>query len=443
MSIADTGAHRLPPDEQLVARLRTGDMAALETVYDRYGAALNTFAYSMLHSRERADDATHDAFLIAVARIGQLRDPSRLRPWLYAIVRSECLRSLRGTKRETPFQDWHDEGTDDDTGRDLHRTEVAALVREAMGGLSPKDREIVELSLRHDLDNGEIAAVLNVKPSHVTALTSRARKSLEQSLGTLLVARAGGEGCPDLTELLAPWDGEFTPLWRKRIAKHVDNCPSCTGERRRRFTPAAILVTLPMMAVPVGLRLRTLHDAQPALVAYQRAFPPDGGSGTTLPEPVTGGGRPPSAAAKGNPPTEIDGAPAWDYPLAERPRTRMMWLSGAAVMLLLAGVIWFVVGPLQHDDSVPVRVVKASSSPAPSTERSQRPITLEPTQAPQAPAEEPITIPEPEVVRPEISSSPGGSSPEVVNPEIVDPPPDESGTPVPDPHSGPCYVRIC
>ncbi|MAU82991.1 MAG: hypothetical protein CME34_14190 [Gordonia sp.] len=278
-----------PTNEMVVAALRAGDMQALGVVYDRYGAALHTFAYSMVRSRERAADVTHDSLLIAVARIGQLRDPTRLRAWLYAIVRSKCLRALRGTKRETVFTDWHDTADDDLPDAELHRQEIRELVRSALDGLSPKDREVMELSLHHDLDNAEIAAVLGVSPSHVTALTSRSRKALERSLGTLLVARAGGEGCDELTQLLQPWDGNFTPLWRKRIAKHVDSCASCTGERRRRFTPAAILVALPMLAAPIVLRDRVMTDAEPVLAAYAQ-HAGEAQAATSVPGPVDASG---------------------------------------------------------------------------------------------------------------------------------------------------------
>lgn len=163
MSSAWESGRRPPSDAEIVAALLDGDTEALGVVYDRYASALHTFAYSMVRSRDRAADVTHDSFVVAAARIHQLRDPDRLRPWLYAIVRSECLRSLRGSKREVAFQDWHDTGVDDEADADLRRDEIRELVRDALGGLSPKGREIVELSLRHDLDNAEIAAVLGAK----------------------------------------------------------------------------------------------------------------------------------------------------------------------------------------------------------------------------------------------------------------------------------------
>ena len=53
-------------------------------VYDKYADRLHDFAYSMLRQREDAMDAVADAFVTTAERLDQLRDPDRLRPWLYA-----------------------------------------------------------------------------------------------------------------------------------------------------------------------------------------------------------------------------------------------------------------------------------------------------------------------------------------------------------------------
>ncbi|MGK2320776.1 RNA polymerase sigma factor [Gordonia rhizosphera] len=430
----DTGGNH-PPDHVIVAALRGGDMDALATAYDRYGPALHTFAYSMVRSRERAADVTHDSFLVAVARIDQLRDPSRLRPWLYAIVRSECLRMLRGDKRETAFEDWHDQAAGDDPDDDLHRREVQELVRSALDGLSPKDREIVELSLRHDLDNAEISAVLGVKPSHVTALTSRSRKALERSLGTLLVARAGGEGCDELTELLGHWDGVFTPLWRKRIAKHVDSCAVCTGERRRRFTPAAILVALPLIAAPIVLRDRVLSDAEPVLVAYSQ-HAGDARAATMVPQPVTAGGEPQPEHADASP-TVIGGRAAWDYPTAERAGHRWwMWATAAIVALVVAGgVLAAAALTVGGSDPLPEPVVDDASTTL-STPSSSSTTTAPPLIEPPGIATTPeLVVPgtPPTVGDPVSPEEPVSEQPVPEEPVISEPVPEEPTPPVSPP----------
>ena len=52
----------------------------------------------MLNEPEDAADAIQDTFVIAAARLGGLRDPRKLRPWLYAVARNECHRRLRATE---------------------------------------------------------------------------------------------------------------------------------------------------------------------------------------------------------------------------------------------------------------------------------------------------------------------------------------------------------
>jgi DNA-directed RNA polymerase specialized sigma24 family protein len=69
-------------DAELVAAAIAGDRGAFAAIYDRYADRLHDFCWSLLRDRDEAADATQDAFLLAAERLGQLRDPERLRPWL-------------------------------------------------------------------------------------------------------------------------------------------------------------------------------------------------------------------------------------------------------------------------------------------------------------------------------------------------------------------------
>ena len=90
-------------DPALVAALVRRDPEGLEGVYRRYADRLYTYCVSVLHDRDAAADVVHDTFLIAVHRAGQLREPERLRAWLYTIARRECLRVLRAGTRQVPL----------------------------------------------------------------------------------------------------------------------------------------------------------------------------------------------------------------------------------------------------------------------------------------------------------------------------------------------------
>ena len=79
-------------DAQLVASHLAGDPAAFGAIYDRFADSLHDTAAAMLNSRQDAADVTQDVFVIAAQKLGQLRDPSRLKPWLFAILRNELYR---------------------------------------------------------------------------------------------------------------------------------------------------------------------------------------------------------------------------------------------------------------------------------------------------------------------------------------------------------------
>ncbi|MEU5553577.1 sigma-70 family RNA polymerase sigma factor [Micromonospora sp. NPDC047793] len=229
-------------DRSLVEAVRRGDPAGLEGVYRRYADRLHTYARAMVHEPEAAADALHDAFLVAGRRMDQLRDPDRLRPWLYAIVRNECLRYLREGARSRPWGETDDPVADlPDPGVGVNADQVRALVHAAAASLSPGDREVVHLAIRHDLSSADIGAALGLPANHAHARLSRARSQLERALGALLVARGGARDCPALADLVAGWQGRFTPTLRKRVARHVDDCGRCGLLRRDQLSPAALL----------------------------------------------------------------------------------------------------------------------------------------------------------------------------------------------------------
>lgn len=263
-------------DSDIVALLVSDDSGAvrrgLEAAYATYADRIHDYAHGMLRTADpaAAADVTHDTFLIAQAKAPGLRDPDRLRPWLYAIARNECLRVLRQTKRRDPIE--YDDGTthpalmaadaegSPDMSTDLDRDDLRTLVTAAAAGLSPKDREVFDLSLRHDLRAPEVAAALGVTDNAAHAMLSRVRGQFERALGALSVARHGRQSCDELDQLLTGWDGEFDALWRKRIARHVDSCATCSAVQKREVSPAALLSVLPLVAAPVLVRDRLFSD---------------------------------------------------------------------------------------------------------------------------------------------------------------------------------------
>src|SRR5580692_2041743 len=82
-------------DSEVVAAIVAGDPAGLAEAYDRYAAPLYNYCRTLLREPADAADAVQDSFVIAASKLSGLRDPERLRSWLYAVARNECYRRLR------------------------------------------------------------------------------------------------------------------------------------------------------------------------------------------------------------------------------------------------------------------------------------------------------------------------------------------------------------
>lgn len=255
---------------ELAASLADGDPTSLGLLYDDYSARLYTYACGLLRDQQLAADAVHDTILVAYERIEQLRDPSKLTAWLYAICRNECHRIHRRSRREGLVDDVPElsiaqqavaGSRDDELDAGIDAAEARSLVERALPALSTGDREIVELSLRHGLDSDAVARVRGVNVNNARARMSRARASLEQAIGALLVLESPTE-CSQLTRDIGEVDGrqsELTALSRKRIVRHLKGCAKCSAVRRKAVCAIA-MVTLPLLIAPIWLREGTLGE---------------------------------------------------------------------------------------------------------------------------------------------------------------------------------------
>ncbi|MGN6171855.1 MAG: RNA polymerase sigma factor [Streptosporangiaceae bacterium] len=100
-------------DAEMVEAILAGREAGMAAAYDQYAPGLHGYCRSLLGESADAADAVQDTFIVAAGRLGGLRDPSRLRPWLYAVARNECRRRLRARASSVSLDDAA-ELTDDD-----------------------------------------------------------------------------------------------------------------------------------------------------------------------------------------------------------------------------------------------------------------------------------------------------------------------------------------
>jgi RNA polymerase sigma factor (sigma-70 family) len=155
----------------------------------------------------------------------------------------------------------------------LGQAELRALIRSVLADMKPREREVVELSFRHDLHDDDLAIALGLSSSRAHALASRTRGRLEKSLGTLRTALAGRQACPVVGELLADWDGQLSEQTRDLVAWHIEQCQTCINQAQGALRPTVLSGLLPLAPLPPELRKRVVFrcaSTSEEAVAYRR-----------------------------------------------------------------------------------------------------------------------------------------------------------------------------
>jgi len=164
----DNTTHGAGPadDATLVGRMRGGDREAATALVGRYLRAAYVVALAVLGNRHDAEDVAQEAFVVAIERIEECREPDRFAGWLMTIVRNRS-RNLRNTVPARRSIPWEDDALADgmrspDPRQDAERSEDADRLMHALAAVSDIQREVV---LLHDLEgwhHADIGASLGV-----------------------------------------------------------------------------------------------------------------------------------------------------------------------------------------------------------------------------------------------------------------------------------------
>ncbi len=260
-------------DSEVAASIESDRSAELAEAYDRYADPLYKYCLAFLGDPAEAADAVQDTFVIAAARLAGLREPSRLRAWVYAVARNQCLRIMppgRPMFASAPVT--YVMAGVANADEDTERARLRDLLDAATAGLVPGEREVIELELRHGLAVAEVASVIGASRPRANAQASRAREHLEAGLAAVVVARAGRRDCRVLSGMLDGWDGQLTVALREQLHRHIGRCAICSTRRDLELHPGRLFGQSPGEALvdaaaaslrvavgpPGALRARTL-----------------------------------------------------------------------------------------------------------------------------------------------------------------------------------------
>jgi RNA polymerase sigma-70 factor (ECF subfamily) len=165
----------------LLARARQGEADALQGMYRQHAPAIRRFLRGVLRCAASADDGTQETFVRAFRQLAQLRDESRLVPFLFGIARLVAHEMHRTSRRTTPGP--IPEQTDGRTPESaLLGAEVARTLDAALDELSEGRRAALLLRVDHGLPYEEIAEIMGWSLAKAKVEIHRAREVLRGHL---------------------------------------------------------------------------------------------------------------------------------------------------------------------------------------------------------------------------------------------------------------------
>ena len=188
---------RAADEIDLVARLQSGDEAALEKAFNLYSGKLYNVALRILKDQSDAEEVIQDVFLTAFRKANSFQGNSQFSTWLYRLTVNAALGRIRRSKKSQeveyaeflpkfqddghhavrPVVDWSDT-----LDEQYSKNETQELLAKALDELKPVDKTVIVLSDLEGLSDKEIADATGLTVSAVKTRLHRARLFLRGKL---------------------------------------------------------------------------------------------------------------------------------------------------------------------------------------------------------------------------------------------------------------------
>ncbi len=197
----------LPPDEELVRRLRAGDETAFGLVLDRWSPGMLRLARSFVSTPDSAAECVQDTWLAVLEGLDRFEGRAALRTWVYRILVNTAKRRGMREGRSVP---WSSIGPEDGPTVDPDRfrapgepypghwrefpapwptpedatlaAEVRAVVAAAVADLPERQRVVLTLRDVQGYAADEVCSILEITPTYQRVLLHRARASVRGRL---------------------------------------------------------------------------------------------------------------------------------------------------------------------------------------------------------------------------------------------------------------------
>lgn len=174
-------------DTELIEQTLAGNQAAYADLVKRHQRFVFTLAMRFAKSREDAEEIAQDCFIKAYRSLASFQQQSKFSTWLYSIVYTTAMTSLRKKRvltdsidsEETFVQIENKPSGYDDNAENKSRS---FYVNQAIGQLLPDDATIITLFYKGEQSLEEIAQTMGIEANTVKVKLFRARQRLKDRL---------------------------------------------------------------------------------------------------------------------------------------------------------------------------------------------------------------------------------------------------------------------
>jgi len=166
-------------DEQLMIRVKYGDLDALAPLFEKYHVRLYNFFLRLTRNRSTSQDLVQSVFRRILTYRQSYNEEHKFRSWMYQIARNVHVNHYHENKLQIS-EFLEPEQLQYDTESAVEEMENEArkkTLREALARLQPEQREIIELSRFQGLKYREIAEITG---SSEAAIKVKAHRAINQ-----------------------------------------------------------------------------------------------------------------------------------------------------------------------------------------------------------------------------------------------------------------------
>lgn len=177
----------------LAKALLAGNPGAFEEFVQHFRAKIFQYSWLMCGQREDAEEVAQETLLRVFQRFSELREPERVRPWVFRIAKNACLMKRRKSVFAPEHEISIDEPRRDDTPFEIGdwtklpddqflRAEMTEALHRAVGELPDSYRAVVLLRDLEELSTDETAQILGISVDAVKTRLHRGRLALREKL---------------------------------------------------------------------------------------------------------------------------------------------------------------------------------------------------------------------------------------------------------------------